>query len=48
MKKSNLVIITGASRGIGFAIATKLLRSGFSVYVIANQKANLERAVLKK
>ena len=38
-------IITGASRGIGFAIASALARSGSDLVICARDKKNVERAV---
>ena len=44
MQNKPLVIVTGASRGIGFAIAKNLLQNGFKVHLLAHQKAGLKRA----
>lgn len=41
---SRLCIITGGSRGIGKAIASKFLSNGNSVIIIGKSSANLERA----
>jgi len=44
MQDRKLVVVTGASRGIGYAIAKNLLQSGFGVHMIAHQKDSLKRA----
>ena len=45
--KDKLVIITGGSRGIGFATARKFLQEGASVVIGANSKESAEKAVSK-
>ena len=47
MDKEKTVIVTGASRGIGFAIATELLQGGYRVHFIARQEKELQRAILE-
>lgn len=44
MQNEKLVIVTGASRGIGFAIARDLLQNGFKVHMIARQEDGLKNA----
>lgn len=50
MSTQKLVIVTGASRGIGFEISRRLLAAGFSVHMIARHEKGLETAskMLKK
>lgn len=50
MSVQKLVIVTGASRGIGFEISRRLLIAGFSVHMVARNKRDLESALksLKK
>lgn len=43
--KDQVIVVTGASRGIGLATATSLLRRGARVALIARNRATLERAV---
>ena len=38
-------VVTGASKGIGFAIAESLARNGANVFICARDKAELRRAV---
>jgi 3-oxoacyl-[acyl-carrier protein] reductase len=46
MKSSKVAIITGASRGIGRAIALRLARDGFGVVVNdANNKVEADKVV---
>ncbi|MHA1960755.1 MAG: SDR family NAD(P)-dependent oxidoreductase [Candidatus Thorarchaeota archaeon] len=40
-----MIIVTGASRGIGFAIASKLLQADYSVHMIARDREALQQAV---
>ena len=47
MARERKVIVTGASQGIGFAIAKNLLQNGFSVHIIARRKKRLEKAAAK-
>lgn len=44
MRNNKLVVVTGASRGIGYSIAKNLLQSGFQVHIIAHQENDLTRA----
>ena len=41
------VVVTGASKGIGFAIAREFLREGANVFICARNKTELDDAVLK-
>jgi NAD(P)-dependent dehydrogenase (short-subunit alcohol dehydrogenase family) len=43
--KGQVIAVTGASRGIGLAAATSLLRRGARVALIARNRAPLETAV---
>jgi NAD(P)-dependent dehydrogenase (short-subunit alcohol dehydrogenase family) len=43
-ERGRLVLVTGGSRGIGYAISQELLISGFSVHLIARNDEALERA----
>ena len=38
-------VVTGASKGIGFAIADALLKQGANVFVCARDKSELRRAI---
>ncbi len=42
---SKTVLVTGGSRGIGFAIAQSLLRKGFRVHICARDEQELREAV---
>lgn len=42
--RDNVAIVTGASRGIGLAIATELARLGYSLGIVARTKPDIERA----
>lgn len=44
MRNKKLIVVTGASRGIGFAITKNLLRNGFRVHMIAHLENDLKRA----
>lgn len=45
--KTNKVIVTGATRGIGFAISCALLDAGFSVHMVARNSQDLKSAAEK-
>ncbi|MGM9604258.1 MAG: SDR family NAD(P)-dependent oxidoreductase [Faecousia sp.] len=45
--KNKVAIITGGSRGIGFATADKFLKEGAIVIVTASSQASADRAVVK-
>ena len=45
IKKNKIVLITGASKGIGKAIATKLAQAGANVVICSRKKENLDSAV---
>jgi len=45
--QDNVAVVTGASRGIGFAIATELASQGYSLGLIARSKADIEKAARK-
>jgi NADP-dependent 3-hydroxy acid dehydrogenase YdfG len=47
MDQEKLVIVTGASRGIGFFITQELLKKGFKVHMIADQEKRLKEAQIK-
>lgn len=42
---SKVVVITGGSKGIGYAIAERLLESGAKVFICARNKHELKRAI---
>lgn len=44
MKNKKRVVVTGANRGIGFAISSELLHRGFSIHMIAHQEEELKKA----
>lgn len=43
--KDKIAVITGASKGIGYAIAESLLKKGVKVFICARDKAELKRAL---
>ncbi len=45
--KDKIAIITGGSKGIGYAIAETLLKAGAKVFICARDKAELKRALEK-
>ncbi len=45
--KNKVAVVTGASRGIGFAIATELAKMGYSLGLIARSQADIEEASRK-
>jgi short-subunit dehydrogenase len=47
-KDKGLAIITGASQGIGSAIAIGLANDGYRVVLIARNKQNLDKVQSKK
>lgn len=47
MDQRKLVIVTGASRGIGFFITQELLKKGFNIHMIADQEKRLKEAQVK-
>lgn len=40
--KGRWVVITGASRGIGAALAKRLMRAGANLYLVARSEAELQ------
>ena len=45
--KDKIAVVTGASKGIGYAIAENLLKSGAKVFICARDKADLKHALEK-
>lgn len=45
--KDKIAVVTGGTKGIGFSIAEKLLKSGAKVFVCARDKFDLKRALEK-
>lgn len=43
--ESKVAVITGGSKGIGFAIAERLLQSGATVFICGRDKIDLNRAI---
>ncbi len=43
--ENKIAVITGGSKGIGYAIAESLLRSGARVFICARNKSDLKRAL---
>lgn len=43
--ENTVAIVTGGSKGIGYAVAERLARSGARVFICARDKAELKRAV---
>lgn len=47
MDQKKLVIVTGASRGIGFFVTQELLKKGFKIHMIADQEKRLKETQIK-
>ena len=45
--KDKIAVVTGGTKGIGFSVAEKLLKSGAKVFVCARDKFDLKRALEK-
>jgi NAD(P)-dependent dehydrogenase (short-subunit alcohol dehydrogenase family) len=45
--KDKIAVITGGTKGIGFAVAEKLLQAGLKVFVCGRDKSDLKRALEK-
>jgi NAD(P)-dependent dehydrogenase (short-subunit alcohol dehydrogenase family) len=45
--KDKIAVVTGASKGIGYAIAENLLKSGAKVFICGRNKADLKHALEK-
>ena len=45
--KDKIAVVTGASKGIGYAIAESLLKSGANVFICGRNKTELKRAIEK-
>lgn len=43
MKKEKIAFITGASDGVGKAIAMNLAKNGLSIYLLSRSKAKLKK-----
>ncbi len=43
--KNKIAVITGGSKGIGYAVAESLLKSGAKVFVCGRDKADLKHAL---